>query len=127
MKELIYRQMAIDALGEKPLAWQEGEYELGLQNQWQSDIDAIKAVPPAEKCGKWIPCTERLPDEDLWIGMGVQYSESVLVTVVNHANDDKRVVDMAYTRNGEWQSVTIPEWCEIVAWCPPPEPWKGEE
>lgn len=48
MDELISRQAAIDALGEKPLAWMEGEYELGLQNQWQSDVDALKDLPFAE-------------------------------------------------------------------------------
>ena len=48
MSDLISRQAAIDALGEKPLAWTEGEYELGLQNQWQSDVDALKALPAVQ-------------------------------------------------------------------------------
>lgn len=47
--DLIYKKKAIDAIGDKPLAWTEGEYELGLQNQWQSDVDALKALPPAKK------------------------------------------------------------------------------
>lgn len=46
--DTISRQAAIDALGEKPLAWTEGEYELGLQQQWEVDVDAIKAVPSAQ-------------------------------------------------------------------------------
>jgi len=46
--DLIERQAAIDALGEKPLAWTEGEYELGLQNQWQSDVDALNGLPSAQ-------------------------------------------------------------------------------
>ena len=46
--DLIERQAAVDALGDKPLAWTEGEYELGLQNQWQSDVDALKALPSAQ-------------------------------------------------------------------------------
>ena len=46
--DLINRRAAIDALGEKPLAWTEGEYELGLQNQWQSDVEALKALPSAQ-------------------------------------------------------------------------------
>ena len=48
MSDFINRQAAIDALGEKPLAWTEGEYELGLQNQWQSDVDALNGLPPAQ-------------------------------------------------------------------------------
>ncbi len=47
-QDLISRQAAIDALGEKPLAWTEGEYELGLQNQWEHDTDAIKELPSAQ-------------------------------------------------------------------------------
>ena len=46
--DCISRQAAIDALGEKPLAWTDSEYELALQQQWESDVDAIKAVPSAQ-------------------------------------------------------------------------------
>ena len=48
MDDLISRQAAVDALGEKPLAWTEGEYELGLQQQWEADVNAIKAMPSAQ-------------------------------------------------------------------------------
>ena len=34
----------LNALGEKPLAWTEGEYEIGLQNQWEADVEAIKIL-----------------------------------------------------------------------------------
>lgn len=43
--DLISRTAALEAIGEKPLAWTEGEYELGLQNQWSSDVDAINGLP----------------------------------------------------------------------------------
>ena len=48
MDDLIRREAAIDALGEKPLAWIETEYETGLQNQWESDVEAIKSLPSAQ-------------------------------------------------------------------------------
>ena len=48
MDDMISRQKAIDALGEKPLAWEQGEYEEGLQTQWESDVEAIKALPSAQ-------------------------------------------------------------------------------
>ena len=54
--ELISRQAAINALGDKPLAWTEGEYEIGLQNQWQSDVDALKELPSVQP--------ERLTDDE---------------------------------------------------------------
>lgn len=47
-EDTISRQTAIEALGEKPLAWRDGEYELGLQNQWESDVEAIKELPSAQ-------------------------------------------------------------------------------
>ena len=46
--DVISRQAAIEALGEQPLAWEQGEYEEGLQTQWESDVEAIKNLPPAQ-------------------------------------------------------------------------------
>ena len=57
MDDTISRKAAIDALGEKPLVWEQGEYEEGLQTQWESDVEAIKALPSEQserKKGKWI-------------------------------------------------------------------------
>ena len=48
MSDLINREAAIDALGEEPLVWYDGEDELAERNQWRRDVDAIKAVPPAQ-------------------------------------------------------------------------------
>lgn len=58
MSDLIDRQAAIEALGEQPLAWEQGEYEDGLIAQWESDVEAIKNLPPAQpeqRTGRWIP------------------------------------------------------------------------
>lgn len=51
MDDLISRQAAVDALGEKPLAWTESEYEQGLQNQWEQDVDALLALPASTAVG----------------------------------------------------------------------------
>ncbi len=45
MSDPIDRQAAIDALGEKPLARTKGEYEQGLQDQWERDVDALMELP----------------------------------------------------------------------------------
>ena len=64
MDDLISRKAAINAIGEKPLAWEKGEYEQGLQNQWERDVDAIKTLQPAEPEQRWIPVTkDSLPEE----------------------------------------------------------------
>lgn len=49
MDVLIYKQDAIDALGEEPEVWSENdEYAQGLNNQWHYDVNAIKAVLPVQ-------------------------------------------------------------------------------
>lgn len=61
--DLISRQAAIESLGEEPEVWTgKDEYEMGLNNQWHYDRNAIMTVPAQErKKGKW---TERKVIED---------------------------------------------------------------
>ena len=57
MSDLISRQAAIDALGEEPPIWYDGEDEIAERDQWKRDVSAIKALPsaqPERKTGKWI-------------------------------------------------------------------------
>ena len=70
--DTISRKAAIDALGEKPVAWSKGEYERGLQNQWGYDVSAIKQLPsiqPEHIRGHWI--CDRSWSEG--VGMGESY------------------------------------------------------
>lgn len=70
--DAISRQAAIEALGEKPVAWSKGEYERGLQNQWGYDVSAIKQLPSAQPehiRGHWI--CDRSWSEG--VGMGESY------------------------------------------------------
>ena len=53
MRDLIYRETAIDALGEEPPVWYDGIDEISEQAQWRRDVEAIKALPPVDD----IPCT----------------------------------------------------------------------
>ena len=73
MDDLISRQAAIDALGEKPLAWTDSEYELALQQQWEADVDAIKAVPSAqsESCEYYALCRHGRDENKLRADLGV--------------------------------------------------------
>ena len=131
MDDLISRQAAIDgvkrlSLGETDatrLAMRIGDY-----------LERLSSAQPERKTGEWIPCSERLPEEDFWSGRGRQFSEHVLVTIVNRGNDDERFTDIAQTVDGIWQlshdvdgDCSLPNWCEVIAWMPLPEPYKGEE
>lgn len=58
MNEYIERQAALDALGERPLAWTEDDYySLGARNQYDGDRLAIETIPSADvepvRHGRW--------------------------------------------------------------------------
>ena len=49
MDDLISRQTAIDALGERPMVWtSDDDYALGERNQYDIDRLAIETVPSAD-------------------------------------------------------------------------------
>lgn len=63
--DTISRQAAIDALGEEPPVWYDGEDEIAERNQWRRDVAAIKSLPSAQPdiiacgdCKHWI-CHDR--------------------------------------------------------------------
>lgn len=67
--ELIYRQQAIDALGERPHLWTSCDYELGCVNQYDLDKLAIETVPPAQperERAKWIATTSLQEGQITW-------------------------------------------------------------
>lgn len=93
-----------------------------------NDLESWIAQQPTANA--WIPCSERLPDEDCLTGANVQYSVPVLMTAYN-AEDEETIVDYGHTVDGRWYSDTtdlfVPSWWEVLAWMPLPEPWKGKE
>ena len=74
---------------------------------------------------KWIPCSERLPEEDKMS----EYYEAVNVTL-----DNGRVTNGFYrNRDKEWwvdekdgEKYSINATGHVIAWQPLPEPYKGE-
>jgi len=113
MDDLISRRAAIDALGEEPMVWSgKDEYEQGLNNQWQYDLNAIKAVPAAQQ---WIPCKERLPEESgMYIVSGKRKAWICKFIRIN----------VAGVKIGGWEN----DACNpvVTAWMPLPEPYKEE-
>lgn len=85
MSDLIDRQAAIDALGEKPLVWDDlSDFDLGKAAQWSDDVDAIKELPSAQPeiircnvCRHWHQTTGEMKG----FGLGdCDYLEKKLVT-----------------------------------------------
>ena len=45
MSKLIDKEGAIETLGARPISWTDSDYELGRQNQYDEDMEAIVSVP----------------------------------------------------------------------------------
>lgn len=130
MSDLISRQAAIDA------TWFEPSYTDPL-NVLTEVRDRLKVVPPAQPEQRWIPCSERLPEEhesiwakakgtDRWSeAMWEKQSDEVIVTEL--FEDGTTRTDTACTHDGEWYVKAKTVKRKIIAWMPLPEPYKEGE
>ncbi|MBR2554429.1 MAG: DUF551 domain-containing protein [Aeriscardovia sp.] len=103
---------------------------------WNSAIDLIKNAPTIEE-RKWIPCSERLPEEhesiwakakgtDRWSeAMWEKQSDEVIVTEL--FEDGTTRTETACTHDGEWYVRVKIIKRKIIAWMPLPEPYGGEQ
>lgn len=92
-----------------------------------------------EACLKWIPVTERLPEEhdsifaklkgtEKWEkGMFTKVSDYVLVTVKCEDGIMEKC-QVAKTRDGEWKNDFFRAFrsAKVIAWMPFPEPYEEE-
>ena len=122
MNDLISRQAAIDDLyGRDPSQiWDTADIEV-----W------INALPSAEPERKWIPCSERLPEE---------YGE-YRITWTTSASKKRLIGDSEFEVTGEWDAEgyrfkgkwLLDEYIKnypdvnVIAWKPLEEPWEGED
>ena len=74
---------------------------------------------PLVEVGKWIPCSERMPEADEYIGNVPRY-----YLVQNEYGD---MLVARYTHREYWEQIyqLNPIGDEIVAWMPLPDPYKG--
>ena len=72
-------------------------------------LDAIKELPPVIPKPKWIPVSERLPEED----------GCYLVTTTGTNNS---IIDIAYYTEGIWHKAS-----KIKAWMPLPTQYEPQE
>ena len=118
--DMISKQAAIDAL------WHSIDDECGELRSYAEAIisdaeDAIKALPSVHQ---WIPCSERLPEEE----------KTYLVTFANEkvgmSSWHKDTFNQGFNRGFDayLTGVTEDGECEyfgVVAWMEKPGPWKG--
>ena len=97
------------------------EYLMDVCNGKATELTAtLSIINEQPKVAEWIPCSERLPEEDY---------DTVLVWL------DTKIYDIAIWHHEHgfrpWYAVhfeeATPEWKgKVVAWQPLPEPWEGE-
>ena len=104
---LISEQAVLSAIGEW-IAHREYDYT----NATEYLRNRIKAIPSAEP--KWIPCSERLPEEGL----------DVLACFYSGEGNYKMLVSCRSDYN-YWSGVG--RTADMVAWMPLPSPYKGEK
>lgn len=115
MSGLVVQQAAIDALCDNC-----DNVQAVCPHYPCKQYTAIEALPPAQQ--RWIPCNERLPEED------GQYLITVKYVHVDGYDD-------IYAEHGEWTDGKWDMFCfghcgrveNIIAWMPLPEPWKEGE
>lgn len=139
--DLISRQMAIEALDElfkkvvHPSNMSAYAYDSAYAQEeidaYVTAIDTVKTLPAVQPEPHWIPCSERLPEEDTEVLISYRYKEGEGDT--DHVNID--ITSYGTTCFGGREIHTLKEWrqpfdyfhanYEVIAWMPLPEPYKG--
>lgn len=117
--DLIRRQSAIEEIEfgityMKAINTQTGEVIepfAKINDELREAVNRVKALPSAQQ---WIPCSERLPEDD----------RTKVVTLANGNSE------AGYYSNGDWwcigDSITL-ENPTVIAWMPLPKPYEVEE
>ena len=121
-------------------------YIQGLEEILESDVVAyftkgtmkdlleLLKEEPERKKGNWIPCSERLPEEDEEVLVSVHFM-GLKQTHPNGWNDHIKpnyYVEIASHIDGEWSSDSdeykvARSRHKVIAWMPLPKPYGGEE
>lgn len=129
MAEYIEKQAAIDVVRAylSDCCVEDGDYHAsGIEYE-------LNDLPSAQPEQRWIPCSERLPEEDTEVLISYRYKEGEGDT--DHVNID--ITSYGTTCFGGREIHTLKEWrqpfdyfhanYEVIAWMQLPEPYKGGE
>ena len=84
----------------------------GVRNlKWCAMMDALELVESQPKVGEWIPCSERLPEDEL--DAEITYRSGMR--------------GVGFYMGGYWRSTATGMAIDVIAWKEPSEPWEGEE
>ena len=89
-------------------------------------VDSLPSVTPQEP--RWIPVTERLPEEHICDDGYVEPSSSVLVQLNNKEMKVSRYWGSRESyKDKPWIDLSYPTTLEVVAWMPLPKPYEESE
>lgn len=98
-------------------------------------LEIIEQQPTVEserRTGKWIPCSERLPEvKEFWNTQGVQESSDyVLLTITDCANGfRKKIITLGrYVHEYKWYKWKLyrNSFGRVLAWMPLPKPYRED-
>lgn len=122
-KDLISRQDAIKEVSKyvHSVDMIIGNGTLSMAGCIDTAEEILEGLPSMELEPHWIPCSERLPEENGQYLITIKYK---------HVNDSYEDV---YAEHGEWLDGKWDMFCfghcgeveDIIAWMPLPEPYKG--
>ena len=122
MSDLISRQDAIDALErifnrceEIETHLPDGDPDKTGYKMFPDYMIVWKYLRQLPSAQQWIPCSERLPEEDEYVLATTVWG---YITMAENLGDD-----MWFIHEGDSNAYTK----DILAWMPLPQPWKGEE
>ena len=133
MNDLISRQAAIDLVSDvcnAVMSGCESRYDPVTEDEVYKDVLEVDAIlkcnkevrialrnmPSAQPERKWIPVSERLPED----------GTDIFVTYVDE--EETRIIPVNYGR-GTWFDCIFDralDSLKVTAWMPLPEPWKGD-
>ena len=118
MKDLISRKWLMECVDE-------GWIKFDTEKDTNTYIHLVRDIAPsAQPEPKWIPCSERLPEDNRQV---LIYAMSVHYALAKY--DEMRETDGTYKK--QW--VTFDAWKpfytikEVVAWMPLPEPYREDD
>lgn len=111
--DLIYRQAAIKAIEDLPDCYN------GFSDTYDKAciIGVLEELPSAQRTGRWIPVSERLPDEETDV-------------FICNANGDREISRGSYSTEMKGDFIWYTSgwrFGKVVAWMPLPESYKEEQ
>ena len=85
----------------------------------EKDVTRLLSLPSAQPEQRWIPCSERLPEDKTYVLTTIKVPNRIA-----HARSGRYEGGFFYNDNGDcWRATDI----EVKAWMPLPEPFKPQE